>query len=256
MSKEKEVRFYSSYADDFSFTKNQEYKLKKDYKWVRDGFFESVFAALLYTVALIFSTVYCRLFLHVDFKGSRILRKAAKDGAFIYGNHTQPIGDVFLPALAAFPKRIYTIVSPANLGIPFIGRLLPCLGALPLTDDLGGMKRLHAAIEKRLDEGCFITIYPEAHVWEYHTEIRPFADAAFWYPVRFAKPAYCMTVTYKDSRFFRRPRATVYIDGPFLPDLALPKKEQAKKLCESIYKRMQERSQNSNFKYIRYEKKI
>lgn len=249
----RQTRYYTSYTDDFAQTRDQAYKVPKDYVWVRKGFGARLLSGLIYTAALLFATVYLRLFLHVRYKNSWVLRRAGKTGAFIYCNHTQPLGDVFLPALPAFPGRIYTIVSPANLAIPGIGRILPYLGALPIPDTLQGMKQFTAAIEYRLTQKRYITIYPEAHVWEYYTGIRPYSESPFKYPVKFKKPAYCMTVTYRKRRFGSRPKATVYIDGPYYPDAALPPKEQAIQLRDRVYGCMKDRSRNSDYDYIRYE---
>ena len=128
MKKTTEVRRYSSFADDFVRTKDQYHRLPEDYRWIRTDVRSRFLSALSYGAALVISSVWCRVALHVRLRDRRLLR-AARDGAFIYANHTQPVGDVFIPALASFPRRIYTVVSPANLGIPVIGRILPFLGA-------------------------------------------------------------------------------------------------------------------------------
>lgn len=249
-----EIRRYKSFDEDFAQTKNQDYKLEPDYKWLRLDFISKCKAKLVYGLAIVFSSVYCRVFLHLKIKGSKSLKLAKDTGGFIFGNHTQPVGDVFNPALAALPKRIYTIVSSANLGIPVLGRVLPYLGALPIADSVSGMKKLNEAIDYRLKQKALITIYPEAHVWEYCSFIRPFDETAFKFPVKFDKPSFCMTATYQKRRFFKKPRLTLYIDGPYYCDKTLSQKEQAKDLKERICRRMCNRSLETNCEYIKYEK--
>lgn len=146
MKKNAEVRRYSSFADDFVTTKDQDHRLPEDYRWIRTDVRSRFLSALSYGAALVISSVWCRAALHVRLRDRKLLR-AARDGAFIYANHTQPVGDVFIPALASFPRRIYTVVSPANLGIPVIGRILPYLGALPIPDTLGGMRGFTEAVK-------------------------------------------------------------------------------------------------------------
>lgn len=245
------TRYYSSYSDDFVQTKDQNCRVPEDYPWRSRG----ILPGLVYTAAILFSTVYCRLFLHIRYKNSRALRSGRKTGGFIYCNHTQPLGDVFIPALPVLPGRIYTVVSPANLAIPVIGKILPYLGALPIPDSLQGMKALHAAMEYRLQQKRFIAVFPEAHVWEYYTGIRPFPDTSFKYPVKFQKPVYAMTVTYQKRRFCKRPKATVFLDGPFYPDASLSPKAQAAALHDTVYNCMCRRSKQSNCDYIKYEHK-
>lgn len=246
------VRYYSSFTDDFEQSANQNFKLPEDYKWIRTDIFSKFLSGLIYGLAIIFGGAYCRLFLHIKIKGRKNL-KGIKEGFFIYGNHTQPVGDVFIPALCVWPKRIYTVVSAANYGIPVIGKILPFLGALPIDDSLHGIKQLNQAIEQRLEKRRPVVIYPEAHVWAYYTDIRPFADTSFKFPVKFNKPSFSMTVTYKKSRLFKRPVTEVFLDGPFYPkgDTA---KDKASDLHTLVYRIMQERSKNSDMQYIEYKK--
>lgn len=254
MKKQPQTRYYNAFTDDFVQSKNQDYKLPENYEWLQTKFISRLFSNLIYAMALLISNVYCRLFLHIKIKNKHKFKQVGKSGAFVYGNHTQPIGDVFDPAIISFPKRIHTIASPANLGIPFLGKILPYLGALPLADNLGGMKKLNHAIQYRIAQGRFIVIYPEAHVWDYCTFIRPFSDSSFKYPVKSDKPVFCMTTTYQKRKFGKKPTATIYIDGPYYRDSSLSQHEQATKLHDIVYAKMQERSKLSNYSYIVYEK--
>jgi 1-acyl-sn-glycerol-3-phosphate acyltransferase len=249
-----EVRYYSSYEDDFIMSDDQEYELQDDYKWYRKDVPFKIASFFVYGAAVIASSVWCRAHLHVRIIGKEKIKKAARGGAFIFGNHTQPIGDVFIPALASFPKRIYTVVSPSNMGLKGIGKFLPALGALPIPKTLSQMRSFSDAVSRRLEEGKIITVYPEAHVWEYCEEIRPFVKGAAAYPVRFSRPAFSMTATYQDRRR-GRPRANVYIDGPFYPNDGLPPRERERELGERIKAQMEERAKLSNSGYIKYIKK-
>ncbi len=249
----RQVRYYSSFADDFEESANQNFKLPENYKWVRTDIASKLLSGLIYGLALIFGGAYCKFFLHMKVRGRKKLR-GVKGGFFIYGNHTQPVGDVFIPALCVLPKRIYTVVSTANYGIPIIGKILPFLGALPVVDSLRGAKELSRAIERRLEKGHPVVIYPEAHVWEYYTGIRPFPDTSFKFPAKFDKPSFAMTVTYRKPKHFKRPITEVFIDGPFYPqgDTA---KEKTANLHTEVSSSMQERCKNSNFAYIEYKRR-
>ena len=246
----KERRYYTSFTDDFEQSANQQFTLPEDYRFVRTDPGSRLLSALTYTAAAGFAAVYCPLWLHMHVHGRRCLR-GLKGGFFVYGNHTQPVGDVVIPALCVWPRRIYTVVSTANYGIPVIGRLLPYLGALPIVDSVRGIKELHRAMEHRLKEGHPLVIYPEAHVWEYYTGIRPFPATAFKFPVKYGVPSVAMTVTYRRSRWFRRPRMDVYLDGPFYPEGATAR-EQTDSLHRQVYDAMCERSRLSNAEYIEY----
>ena len=247
------VMEYRSFDQDFVEAPDQQYTLPADYSWLRTSRRDRCLSGLIYGAALVFASVYLPLGLHVRIKNRRVLKQAAKTGFFLYGNHTQPIGDVVLPAAAVLPRRIYTVVSPANLSLPVLGKILPYLGALPLPSALSGAKKLQEAMAHHLQGGHPIVIYPEAHVWPYFSGVRPYSEAAFKYPVKFHAPVYCMTTTYQKRRFSKKPRLTLYLDGPFFPDDALPPKAQAAALRDAVYHCMKQRCDDHNdVEYIVY----
>lgn len=249
--KKNKIYYYKSYEDDLIESKNQNCKLKENYKWVHDNIWYRLFSNIVYFIAYIFGFFYCKFVLHVKVKNSKILKKYKKQGYFLYGNHTQPIGDVFIPAYVC-KKRIYTVVSQANLGVTGIGPMLPMLGALPIPDSIKDTKKLLDAIIKRIEQKKCVIIYPEAHVWPYYTKIRPFYESSFKFPTLCNAPAFSMTTTYYKRKIGKRPGIIVYIDGPFILDDELNKKENEEKICQEIYKCMQNRSKNSTYEYIKY----
>lgn len=252
MNKER-IRYYKDFTEDFEKAPEQNMRLSEDYRYIREKRGEKFFSALIYALAVVFGFPFCKLHLGVKYKNRKAFRAVKKQGAFIYANHTQPVGDVFLPALACFPKRIYTVVSPANLSLPVIGKVLPYLGALPVADTLSNMKKFNSAVERRIKDGKIVTIYPEAHVWEYCTQLRPFSETSFKYPVRHGVPVFAMTVTYQKRRFGKKPKTTVYLDGPFYSDENLSSRDRVNDLHQRVYSRMQMRIRHSNYDYIKYE---
>ncbi|MGN0978450.1 MAG: lysophospholipid acyltransferase family protein [Faecousia sp.] len=250
MRDRKEI-FFTSYSEDVVFSANQDYALPPDYRWVENHPAAVRRSRLLYRIALVFAGIYCPLVLHVKVVGKE---KLPKRGSFyLYGNHTQPMGDAFTPAWICGRKwRIYVPISPANLGIPVLGRLLPYLGGLPVPEDGRGFKQFLQAMQQRTEEGNAMVIYPEAHVWPYYTGIRPFDGSAFAYPVWWSCPSYCMTTTYQKRRWRKKPRITVYLDGPYWPDSRVSRKKQKEQLRQQIYSTMLERSKESNYAYYQY----
>ncbi len=241
MKTNKETRYYSSFEDDFCTTRDQNMRLPDEYKRIKRDLPFRILSALTYGTALVISRIYLTLSLHVTYK-SKI---KIDGGAFIYCNHTQPVGDVFIPAFAAFPKRIYTVVSPANYAIPVIGKLLPYLGAIPIPSGIRDVRDFGDALRTRTDEGHSVVIFPEAHVWEYCSFIRDFPDTSFRYPVKTSKPAYALTVTYKPRRFGRKPKTEVYLDGPFYaPDLGT-ERERTSALRDTVLDTMKKRALTS-----------
>ena len=75
------------------------------------------------------------------------LKLVNQSGYFLYGNHTQPMGDVFTPLTMVSPYRFYAIAGQANWGIPFIGKHLVRYGGLPVGENLQESAKLIQAIK-------------------------------------------------------------------------------------------------------------
>ena len=112
-----QINYYQTYQDDFVQSQDQNYKLPENYEWIHQNKIYKINSKILYKIAYWVSLIYCRVFLHIKIKNSKILKKYKKEGYFIYGNHTQPIGDVFTPAHICKGKRIYVIANSNNLKV-------------------------------------------------------------------------------------------------------------------------------------------
>ena len=248
----KKAYYYKSYNDDIVQSKKQEYKLKDGYKWIKNNIFYRFLSCIVYFLFFIIGNIYIRICLHVKIENKKILKEYRKNGYFLYGNHTQPIGDVFIPACVCSPKRIYVEVSQANLGIPLLGKILPMLGALPTPDSRADLKKFIEAVKYRINQKKCVVVYPESHEWPYYTKIRPFNSGAFKIQVNENVPAFCITTTYYKRKIGNKPGIKVYVDGPFIVDEKMDRKQKIENLSKEIYNYMTERAKNSNYEYIKY----
>lgn len=262
MSDNKESRsdriiYYSSYTDDVVESSNQNYKLNPDYQWINNNIFHRIGSHIIYGIAIAAGFVGCKLFWGISYKNRKALKECQDRGYFVYANHTQPVGDVVIPALGCIGKRLYVIVSQANYGIPVIGKLLSMLGALPVPDSISEYKKFTKAYKKRISEGHPVVIYPEAHVWPYYTDIRPFEKTSFRFPAELKVPVYVMTTTYTKrfifGRSLKRPKINVYVDGPFYPDEELSIKDNQQMFHDKVYETMSRFGEKSDYEYVHYE---
>ena len=261
--KEERVFYYASEEDDPIKTDEQEKKvevrLPEGYEFIPKNPFVKLYSAVLFRIFKLFGQYYERGYWQAKFYGREKLKKARGKGYVIYANHTNPFHDVFGPALAA-DRRIFTIISPVNLKIPGIGKVLPYIGGLPLGKTTEEKKAFNEAADERLKQKKVLVIYPEAHVWPYATKVRKFpaGDRSFKYAVRNNLPIFTMTTTYhkrKDKKRGDLPRMDVYIDGPFWPDAALSEDENRAKLAKEAYDSMVKYSKKSSYEYFQYRPK-
>lgn len=261
--KEERVFYYVSEEDDPIKTNEQEKKIEvglpEGYEFIPKNPFVKMYSAVLFRIFKLFGQYYERGYWKAKFYGREKLKAARGKGYVIYANHTNPFHDVFGPALAA-DRRIFTIISPVNLKIPGIGKVLPYIGGLPLGKTTDEKKAFNDAVDKRLAQKKVLVIYPEAHVWPYYTGVRKFpaGDRSFKYAVRNNLPIFTMTTTYhkrKNKKKGDLPRMDIYVDGPFWPDPKLSEDENRAKLAEEAYNSLVKNSKNSTYDYFEYKKK-
>lgn len=247
------IQYYNHFTDDFFKTKGKDYQIPVDYKWVHSGALYRLGENILLLIAKAYAKIYLSICLGIQVRDRTSQETYEIKGCFLYGNHTLPQGDAFIPLKCKPCHRIYTVVNASNLGIPILGKLLPMLGAIPIPGSLHQMLQFRDTIYRRIKEGGCVVIYPEAHVWPYYTGIRSFEQGAFSYPANIGVPCFCSTVTYQKRRWRKKPVITIWLDGPFYPDMSLKKKQRQKKLEREIWERMYTRSRKSTYEYIHYE---
>ena len=257
MKSVKEYVYYDELNDEFSGIIRDTIKIDENYKYWHNGLLWKVGSFFLYRIIMTpVAFLYIKLKFHIRFVNKKVLHKHGKNGFFLYGNHTQVPGDGYIPTVLTFPKRDYVIVNADNVSLKGTRTFMEMIGAYPIPSTIGGMKNFMKGLKKHADAKKGIVIYPEAHIWPYYTDIRPFGQATFAYPVLFKKPVFCFTVTYQKMKFIQSPRITVYVDGPFVTDSTLTNKEAESKVRDQVFYCMKERSKNSTYQYLSYKKGI
>lgn len=258
MDKRKVIYYTDEMNEEFSVTQITARHIGADYVYVHHSLFKKFTHFFWYRiVATPIAFLYVKLKFHHKVVGKKAFKACKKQGYFLFGNHTQDIGDAFMPNIMNFPRTCYMIVHPNNVSMPYLGRVTPSLGALPIPDEREAFRSFNQAVDYHIQKRHTVVVYPEAHIWPYYTQIRPFGDTSFSYPARLNAPVYCFTNTYQKRRLSKKPRIISYIDGPFFPDPNKPLRQRRRELREQVYQTMCQRAQNSNhiqIQYIRKEK--
>lgn len=250
----RKIIYYSDeLEDEFSTAQITPKKIDKNYTYVYHSWWKKF--THFFWLRIIFYP-FSKMYLFLKFRhkiiGREKLTKYKKENYFIYGNHTHPFCDAVIPAIINRSKDCYVIVHPNNVSMPFLGRITPSLGAIPLPDDKEATRNFVNCIDYRVKENKAIAIYPEAHIWPYYTHIRPFKNTSFRYPIKYNSPVFCFTNTYQKRKFSKNPKIVTYIDGPYFPNGDIPTSEAKDILRNQVYDKMVERSLNNNVELIKY----
>lgn len=256
MDKRTVIYYDDELNDEFSLAQITPKRIDGSYRYIYDTPLKKLTHFFWYRViATPIAYLYTKAVFHHRIVGKQLLRPYRRTGYFLYGNHTQDIGDALIPNMLNIPKDNYVIVHPNNVSMPYLGRVTPSLGALPLPDDMAAYRNFIKAIERRIAEGHAVVVYPEGHIWPFYTGIRPFTDVSFAYPTKLNAPVFCFTNTYQKRRWSKKPKIVTYVDGPFYPDATLSAREQKRKLRDQVYACMCERAKQSTVVQIRYVKR-
>lgn len=258
MKQEKIIYYKDELNEEFSTAKILPRKIDENYKYIHKSVIWNAIAFLLQNVLSVpIKFLYAKIKFKIKYVGKEKLKPYKKQGYFIYGNHTQIFADTFITSNTNYPKKNFFIVNPENVSMKFLGNVVEMLGAIPIPGNKEAMKNFLEVIEKRIKDGNSVTIFPEAHIWPYYTKIRPFKTVSFKYPVQLNVPTFSVTNTYQSyGKNNDKVRIVTYVDGPFFPDDGCKTmKEKQQNLRDKVYKKMVERSQNSNIEVIKYVKK-
>lgn len=258
--KQRVIYYTDPTKDDFAGTHINTCTVPPDFQYVRTSAgWRIVTFIVYYGIAFPLIWLMAKVYLGLKFTNRGVLKPLRKEGFFLYGNHTQVL-DAYIPPLAAFPKRAYTVASPDAVSIPGIRHLVMMLGAMPLPSDIAGFRKFLKAVSARCGQSACIAVYPEGKIWPYYTGVRPFPDASFVYPVMNRAPVVAMATTYRRrSGLFalsRRPGMTVTFSEPFRPDPALSPGEAQAALRDQVFRFIDSVTRETpQVCYIRYEQR-
>lgn len=253
----KTVYYQDPLTDDFATLNIHTKDVTAAFPFLREGRLWKLGAMFLYyIIAVPVVFVISKVYLGLRFENRKVLRQLKHTGYFLYGNHTRAL-DAFLPALSAFPKKAYVVANPDAVSLPGLKNLVLMLGVIPIPSQFSAMRQFMKAVSRRCGDGNCVAIFPEAHIWPFCTQIRPFPDTSFRYPIREKVPAVAMVTTYRRRtglfRFFRRPAMTVTFSEPMYPREDLTPKGAQEELRNRVYDFMTEiAAAKENIAYIEY----
>lgn len=242
--------------DDFANTNIKTIYTPKDYKYIHKNIFFRIGAFLFYYL-LAHPVLFLinKISLHFRLKNKKVLKECKNKGYFLYANHTNALLDAYLPSYVAFPKKVHIICNPDATSIKGIKTLVEMLGGTPVPHHLETVRNFKEGINYYINKKDVIAIYPEAHIWPYYTDIRPFTTSSFHYQYELNAPCFVFTNIYRKSKlkFKKKPVVDTYLDGPFYIDNSLPKKEAIQKIRDEVYNAMKKRiDKHPKYEYIKY----
>lgn len=178
-----------------------------------------------------------------EYKGIENYRKL-KSGAIITCNHFHAF-DSFAMHLTYFKshqhrRKFYRIIKEGNYtSFPgFYGFLMRNCNTIPLSSNSDTMKKCMKAVDKILQAGHFILIYPEQSMWWNYRKPKPLKKGGFIFAAKNNVPVLPCFITMQDSDIpgeggLPVQEYTVHVGEPIYPD---PKKSKGENVKEMMAK--------------------
>lgn len=169
----------------------------------------------------------------------RVPKNLRKKGFIISCNHVHWFDDLSIGTNLFVWRKVYFTTLDQNIRRPMVGFFLRSLGGIPIpAESLSGMKKFNYDISYLLQKGKPVMYNPEASLWLFYREIRPFKRGAFTMAVKNNVPVVPFVVLFK-----RKPKKNgkfkhkMYfaICNPVYPDKSLPERQRADKMLSEVY---------------------
>lgn len=169
---------------------------------------------------------------------------ALKGPAFLTGNHFNPFDSGVHRKLAQITGRghLVAISQGTNFVMPGLnGFVLRNIDVIPLVQEPSYMNgAFRTLIQKHLDAGRFILIYPEQEMWFNYRKPRPQKRGAFLFAAEYNVPVVPTFVEMQDlerevAPGFRNVRTVLHVLPPIYPDPSLSARENSFAMCKADY---------------------
>ncbi len=156
-------------------------------------------------------------------------------------------------------RRFYRVIREGNYtSFPgFYGFLMRNCDTLPLSSNLGTMKKFMKAVDELLKEGHYILVYPEQSMWWNYRKPKPLKNGAYIFAFRNDVPVLPCFITMKDSDImgddgFYVQEYTIHIGEPIYPNQSLAYREGVQDMLDknfAVWKDIYEREYQMPLKY-------
>jgi len=259
MKKTKSSVYYSDpINDDFAKNITKSYKIGDDFKYIHKNIIFRFLSWILYhVIAIPIFYCYLKIKYHVKVYNKKVLKELKGTGYFVYMNHTQNIIDAYInQAMICRTRKGHIIASNDVYSLKAIKPIIDMLGCIPTPNNMVQSKNFFDAVKYYMDKKDVIVVLPEAHIWPYYNDIRPFLDQGFFFPAMLNKPVVTTTVVYRERKNGKRPYISLYISSPVYPKENTPVKENQKYLRDESYNNMKRMvKEHNSYEYIHYEQK-
>ena len=216
-------------------------KIDEHFPFINRKLFFRINSWLLGSLGMPILLLYNRVFNGFRIEGRKNLRMA-RGGAVTVANHVH-VMDATMLALTLFPRRAYITSLQSNFEVPVISWLVRMLGGVPIPENYRAITAFMAALREQLDRGRLVHFYPEAALWPYYEDLRPFKNGAFRLAVEGQVPVIPMVFRFRRPTglyrlYKRKPLTTLVVGEPIYPAATGTRHDRVNDLRDRTHRQM------------------
>ncbi len=163
--------------------------------------------------------------------------KNLKRGAITISNHVLVL-DCAMIGIACIWKKVCYTVQETSFQIPFVGKLIQLLNAVPIPNKIAQKKDFIRKVDTRLQKGGIVHFYPEGSLMPYHKELRDFKNGAFDFAVRNQVPIVPIVFQFREPKGIRKLFKTKQDVTLTILEPVIDNGINSKELKEKLYQKM------------------
>ncbi len=177
-------------------------KVDENYKFVLKNVFFKTFSFIFYIFVFVVLGMFLWFYYLPKVKGRKNLKKI-KNAVFV-SNHVFALDCAILDIYALPFKRPYIVADKNSFSLPIVKPIIRSLLAVPIPEEIGPYKNFVKSLDRELQHGKSLLIYPEGSLWPYFPQVRPFKNGAFRFAVKNNLPVVPIVLSFRKPNWFYR----------------------------------------------------
>lgn len=204
-----------------------EREIDENYKFINKNIFFRLTGRLFRRLGISLLGPWIKHRYKLQIVGKQNIKLVRRKGVVVTVNHVHNFDTPLIITRLLRHRKCYFVTLKDNVNLPFLGFILRAMGGIPIPSSMKAMPIFEDTINSLLEKKKAVIICPEASLWPYYRDVRPFKKGAFRFAVKNNVPVLPVVMSFRRKlrRFQKNNKNkkykyyfTVHIGQPIYPD--------------------------------------
>ncbi len=172
-------------------------EIDENYNFVNKNIFFRFWGRFFRRIVIMFMGPWLKKRYKLQIYGKENIKLVKRKGVIVTVNHVHNFDNLLIGTKLLHHRKCYFITLKENVNMPFIGFLLRSLGGIPIPDSTKAIPYFDNCITELMKKKKAVIICPEASLWPYYRDIRPFKKGAFRFAVKNNVPVLPVVISFR-----------------------------------------------------------